>query len=210
MQRHIPISQLAGIGTSRGLTLSSHLLSPIHPLSHQLSLDLSSYYGLINSKHAHLPLGHLLGIFSPLLPPRLGICQRRSARGWGIVKNNSVFRTCIWSDHNMCKICTIISNCEREITKRRTCILLEKVLSVKKRFELLQILKIYINLWAIIVFLFQRLVICTLSEAPPWGISIRKLAPSWGISHNFEIKRQMPDKRLGGGGNWPSWNWSIH
>ena len=39
-------------------------------------------------------------------------------------------------------ICTIVSTCEREMTKRRTCTVREKVavLAVKKRFELLQIL----------------------------------------------------------------------
>ena len=34
---------------------------------------------------------------------------------------------------------------------------------------------------------------------PAWGICTRKLAPPWGICHNFEIKRQMPDKWPGGG-----------
>ena len=47
-------------------------------------------------------------------------------------------------------------------------------------------------------FLFRRLVICTLSEAPLWGICTRKLAPPWGICHNFEIKRQIPGGGMGG------------
>ena len=61
----------------------------------------------------------------------------------------------------------------------------------------------------IIVFLFHKLVICTLSEAPPWGICMRELAPPWGIcvrelappfATKLEIKRQMPDKSWGEGG----------
>ena len=71
------------------------------------------------------------------------------------------------------------------------------VLAVKK----------YVILRAIIVFLFHRLVICSLSEAPPWGICTRKLAQPWGICHNSEIKRQIPTNARGDG---RTWNWSSH
>ena len=38
------------------------------------------------------------------------------------------------------------------------------------------------------------------SEAPPWAICTRKLTSPWGICHNFEIRRPIPDK---------CWGWEV-
>ena len=72
---------------------------------------------------------------------RWGIFQRRSAKGWGIVKNNLVFQTlkvAYGSTPTCANICTIVSTCQREMTKRRMCMVCEKVavLAVKKLFGL--------------------------------------------------------------------------
>ena len=76
--------------------------------------------------------------------------------------------------------CRIVSTSEREMAKRSTCTVREKVavLAVKKRFQL-----------------YYR-------SAPPWGIGTRKLALPWGV-----CQRQMPDKCPGDG---CIWNWSSH
>ena len=97
--------------------------------------------GLINSKPAH-PSPLLSGIFCFLFST-VGICQRRSAQGQGIVKNKGAFHTLrvlYGSTLTFANICATVSTCEREMTKRRLYTVLERVavLAVKKQFELLQ------------------------------------------------------------------------
>ena len=93
--------------------------------------DWTDYNGSINSKCAHPPLPpKFVGHFSTSPSSRWGICQRRSARGWGIVKNNSVFQTLkvAYGSTPICaNICTILSTWEQEMTKRKTCTVHKKV-----------------------------------------------------------------------------------
>ena len=55
--------------------------------------------GLISSKRAQPPPGHLSGIFSLLLPHCGAFAKEGQPQGWGIVKNNLLFRTFIKVAH---------------------------------------------------------------------------------------------------------------
>ena len=68
----------------------------------------------------------------------VGHLPKKASRGWGIVKNNSVFRT-LKVAYGSIKTCVNISTCEREMIESETCTVNEKgaVLAVIKRFDLL-------------------------------------------------------------------------
>ena len=97
---------------------------------------------MARSIQAHTSLPPFVSIFHFLFST-VGICQRRSAQGWGNVKNKGAFQTfrvLYGSTPTFANVCAIVSTCEREMTKRRLYTVLKRVavLAVKKQFKLLQ------------------------------------------------------------------------